>query len=53
MDKNGSDLCNFYSKIDFWKLFYLFVLLNVFFMFHNNTVKISESVNKWNFKKNK
>ena len=48
--KNGSDLCNFYSKLDFFKFFIrnIFCFCSVFelLMFHNNTVKISEILNK-------
>ena len=53
--KNGSDLCNFYtrscSKLDFWKCFIKTFCLLFFtdfksLMFHNNIVKISEILNE-------
>ena len=54
MAKNGSDLCNFYSRehwiFEFFYEFFFFLLL--FFtnfkslMFHNKIVKISESLDK-------
>ena len=54
--KNGSCLCNFYNKLDFWKIFsrkYLLLFFTGFklLMFHNNIVKISEILNKWNLLK--
>ena len=51
--KTWSDLCNFYSKVIFLnfclsKYFLLFFAEFELLMFHNNTVKISEKLNKWN-----
>ena len=58
--KNRSDLCNFYSKLDFFektknkknKLFFLLFFTDFtdfqLLMFHNNIVKISEILNKRN-----
>ena len=52
MAKNGSDLCNFCSELDFWKFFikkkyFLFFFFNFkLLMFHHNIVKISEGLNK-------
>ena len=54
--KNWSDLCNFYSKeivLNFClrKYFLLFFAEVELLMFHNNIVKISEKLNKWNLLK--
>ena len=58
MAKSGSDLWNFYNKLEFW--IYYFFYLNYFLlfftnfkwlMFHNNTVQLSEILNKWNLLK--
>ena len=51
--KSWSDLCNFYSKVIFWnfclwKYFLLFFAEFELLMFHNNIVKVSEKLNKWN-----
>ena len=51
MAKNWSDLCIFYNKAIFWnfflrKYFLLFFAEFELLMFHNNTVKISEKMNK-------
>ena len=51
--KCWSDLCNFYSKVIFWnfclrKYFLLSFAEFKLLMFHNNIVKISEKLNKWN-----
>ena len=59
MAKNGSDPCNFYSKLGFWifvflrnHFFLLFFCMDfIFLMFHSNTVKISEILNKGNLLK--
>ena len=56
MAKNWSDLCNFYSKVSFWnsclrKYFALFFVEFKLLIFHNNTVKISEKLNKENLLK--
>ena len=53
MTKNWSDLCNFYSKVIFWnfclrKYFLAFFAEFELLMFHNNIVKISEKLKKWN-----
>ena len=57
MAKNGSDLCNFYSKLDFFEFFtkkyflHFFTDFKLFMLnFHNNTVNISEIL-KWNLLK--
>ena len=53
MAKIGSDLCNFYSKLDFLDFFFIKKYLLLFFtdfkllMFHNNTWKISEIFKEW------
>ena len=49
--KNWSDLCNFYSKVIFWnfclsKYFLLFFAEFEMLLFHNNSVKKSEKLNK-------
>ena len=54
--KNWPDLCNFNSKVIFWnfclrKYFLLFFAEFELLMFHNNIVKISEKLNKWNLLK--
>ena len=55
MAKSWSDLSNFYSKVIF--SFFLSKTLLFFFadfelvMYYNNTVKISEKLNKWNMLK--
>ena len=54
--KHWSDLCNFYSKVIFWKFclskyFLLFFAEFELLMFHNNIVKISEKWNKQNLLK--
>ena len=51
--KNWSHLCNFYSKVIFWKFYlrkYFLFFLAEFksLVFHNNVVKISEKLNKQN-----
>ena len=56
MIKNKSDLCNFYSKLDFCKtllknIFFLFLTDFILSMVHNNIVKISETLNKCNLLK--
>ena len=59
MAKIGSDLCNIYSKLDFWKNFIrnIFFLFFAFFMdfkvlmFHNNIMKTSVILNKGNLLK--
>ena len=60
MAKIGSDLCNFYSKLEFLDLFfiYIYVLFLLFctdfklMMFYYNIVKISRILNKKNLLKN-
>ena len=49
-------ICNFYSKVIFWnfclsKYFLLFFAEFELLMLHNNIVKISEKLNKWNLLK--
>ena len=55
MAKNGSDICNFCSKLDFGKSgrkhFLLFFMDFKLLMFHNNIVKVSEILNKENLLK--
>ena len=63
MAKNWPGLCNFYSKVIFFFFFFFFLIfcLRKYFalfivefkllMFHNNTVKISEKLNKQNLLK--
>ena len=54
MTQNGSDLCNFYSKLKFGIFFYKKLFVSFFFadfkllMFHNSISLIS---NKWNLLK--
>ena len=55
-DKSWSDPCIFYSIVIFWnfclrKYFLLFFAEFELLMFHNNTVKISEKLNKCNLLK--
>ena len=50
MAKYGSDLCNFYSKLDFWeffirKNFLLFFIEFKLLVYHNNILKITEILN--------
>ena len=55
--KNWSDLCNFYSKVIFLKIWFkenIFFILLFFaefelLMFHSDILKISEKLNKQNF----
>ena len=54
--KSWSDLCNFNNKVIFWnfclrKYFFNFLAKFELLMFHNNNVKISEKLNKWNLLK--
>ena len=37
--KNGSDFCNFYGKLHFWKKIIFFIDFR-FLMFHNNIVNV-------------
>ena len=50
-----SDLCHFYSKLEFWKTFNKYILICFtdfrLLMFQNNIVKISEILNKKNLLK--